>query len=169
VVLAIAVLFLTGMLARVWLFRKLVALGESIIDRIPLIKSLYGAMKDLLQFLGGLDETSRGVPVRIELFDGRVHMMGLLTQRQPESFMGESSKGRVAVYLPMSYQIGGFTVFVERERIEEIEGMTVEDVMKLSMTAGVGSASRGSGPAPAGPAPETDRGPAPSQNPSPPE
>ena len=142
VVITLAAIYLVGLLARTWIFRGVIGLGEAILDRIPGVKSLYSAVKDLLQFLSGADETTKGVPARLKLMDGKVDMLALITQKQPETFMGESERGRVAVYLPMSYQIGGFTVFVRPEDVEEIAGMTVEDVLKLSMTAGVGATGR---------------------------
>lgn len=136
---AFAGIYLTGLLTRHWFFRGIVSLGESIVERIPLVKSLYSAIKDLLQFLSGTDARTRGRPARVHLLDGRVHMLGLITQRQPETFMGDKDKGRTAVYLPMSYQIGGFTVYVPSDQIEELPDLSVEDVLKLSMTAGVSS------------------------------
>ena len=139
---ALAGIYVVGLLATTWVFRKLIQLSEATLDRIPLVKSLYSAVKDLLSFLSGTDAETRGVPARLRLLDGKVHMLALVTQKNPETFMGEGDRGRVAVYLPMSYQIGGFTVFVRPEDVEEISEMSVEDVLKLSMTAGVGSTAR---------------------------
>ena len=138
----VAGVYLVGLLARTWLFRQLVDLTEAVLDRIPLVKSLYSATRDLAQFLGGTDAKTKGVPVRLKLFGDQVHMMALITQREPESFMGQAEQGRVAVYVPMSYQIGGHTIYVRPEQIEEIAGMTVEDAVKLTMTAGVGARGR---------------------------
>jgi uncharacterized membrane protein len=45
----------------------------------------------------------------------------------------------VGVYLPMSYQIGGYTVFLPRSAIEPID-MSVEDAMRFTLTAGMSSA-----------------------------
>ena len=132
-------IYFIGLLAQNWLFRRLQGWAEALVERIPLIKSLYSAVKDLLQFLSGSDSTTRGVPARLKLMDGKLHMMALITQKRPEGFMGEQESGRIAVYLPMSYQIGGFTVFVDPGDVEELEGLTVEDILKLSMTAGVGA------------------------------
>lgn len=138
VLVAFVGIYLVGLLTKNWIFRSLIRMGESIVDRIPLVKSFYSAIKDLLQFLGGTDASKKGRPARVHLLDGRVHMLGLITQKNPENFMGEAERGRTAVYLPMSYQIGGFTVYVPEEQVQEISDLTVEDVLKLSMTAGVG-------------------------------
>lgn len=134
-------IYIVGLLTKNWIFRSLVRLGESVVERIPLVKSMYSAIRDLLQFLGGTDEEKKGRPARISLADGKVDMLGIVTQKSPETFMGPDEEGRVAVYLPMSYQIGGFTVFMPEDMVEEISDLTVEDVLKLSMTAGVGTSS----------------------------
>lgn len=39
----------------------------------------------------------------------------------------------------MSYQIGGYTLYVPRERVEIIEEMDVEELFRLCMTAGLSS------------------------------
>lgn len=144
VAIVLAGIYVVGLLSGTWVVKMGLRLGEAILERIPGVKSFYSAVRDLLQFLSGSDEKARGVPARVKMLDGKVNMLGLITQKQPETFMGESERGRVAVYLPMSYQIGGFTVLVEPEDVEEIAGMTVEQVLKLSMTAGVGLTKRGS-------------------------
>ena len=137
VAVAVVAIYFVGLLTRNWVFRKLGSLGEAIVTRIPLVKSLYSAIKDLMQLVGG-EQASRGVPARIKLMNGEVHLLGIITQKQPENVVGEAEEGRVAIYLPMSLQIGGFTFYVPSEMVEEIPDMDVETVMKLSMTAGVG-------------------------------
>jgi len=47
----------------------------------------------------------------------------------------------------MSYQLGGYTVFMNRDAVQEIEGLTVEDLLKLSLTAGVGGGKPDAGEA----------------------
>jgi uncharacterized membrane protein len=43
------------------------------------------------------------------------------------------------VYLPMSYQIGGYTLFIPREQAQPVD-MSREDAMKFILTAGLKSA-----------------------------
>jgi uncharacterized membrane protein len=53
---------------------------------------------------------------------------------------GIGTASEVAVYLPMSYQVGGYTVIVPREAVRAIE-MSREEAMKFILTAGLKSAS----------------------------
>lgn len=141
-VVGLGTIYVIGLLTRSLLLRKVGRLGEALVERIPLVKSLYGALKDMMMFVGGGDPTSRGVPARLHLMDGKVHMLGIVTQKKPEEQFGREEKGRVAVYLPMSLQIGGFTVFIPEEKVEYMEDMSVETAMRLAMTAGMGHKRR---------------------------
>ncbi len=42
----------------------------------------------------------------------------------------------VAVYLPMSYQIGGYTLYLPRDRIQPTD-LTVEAAMRIVLTGGL--------------------------------
>ncbi|MCD6416322.1 MAG: DUF502 domain-containing protein [Planctomycetes bacterium] len=138
ILLSVAGIYMVGLLARTWLLRLPLRAAESIVERIPLVKSLYSAIKDMLQFLGGGNAKSRGKPCMLKDPEGDLCMLGLVTQQDAERFLSES-RDMVGVYLPMSYQLGGFTVYVPRERVEELKGVSVEQLLKLCLTAGVGS------------------------------
>jgi uncharacterized membrane protein len=139
IVVGVAVIYVVGLLAGTWLLDKLVGLAEQIVDKIPLVKSLYSAVRDLLQFLGGTRAESRGKPAIVKSADGKVVMLGLITQENPRKFLPED-EDRIAVYLPMSYQMGGYTVYLPPGAVQEVADMSVEDLMKLTLTAGVGAA-----------------------------
>lgn len=115
---------------------------------MPLVKTLYEGVRDLLGLVGGQKKSfARVVLVRMPNSDYR--MVGFVTQ---ESLDGIPSLrhlgGRVAVYVSQSYNVGGLTLLVPREDVEEID-MSVADAMRFALTAGV---SASEGPAPAGPA-----------------
>lgn len=47
----------------------------------------------------------------------------------------------VGVYVPLSYQIGGITLYISRDRLTELD-IGVEEAMRLALTAGIQSASK---------------------------
>ncbi|NLW49898.1 MAG: DUF502 domain-containing protein [Candidatus Brocadiaceae bacterium] len=140
IVIGLGAIYAVGLLAKLWIFGGLIRLGEKLIDRIPLVKSLYSAVRDLLQFLGGTQAQSRGKSAVLRSKDGRIELLGIITQEKPERFL-PGQEGKVAVYLPMSYQLGGYTVFVPKDLVEELPGVSVEEMMKLTLTAGVGGSA----------------------------
>jgi uncharacterized membrane protein len=122
-----------GVLSQVWLFRKLIDLGEAILDRMPVIKSVFRATKDFVEYFSG-DETRRfSQVVMVRHPDLKFSLMGFIT-REEFSTLPFGKEGEVAVYLPMSYQIGGYTVFVPREWCEPVD-LQFEDALRLILTA----------------------------------
>ena len=139
IVVGVIAIYAVGLLARSWLFRWPLRIAEAVVERIPLVKSLYSALRDLLQFLGGQEAASRGKPCVWKASGGRTQLLGLITQEEPQKFLPDDEQGRIAVYLPMSYQLGGFTFYVPPDEVEEVKGMTVEELLKLALTAGIGA------------------------------
>jgi uncharacterized membrane protein len=140
VVVGVAGIYVTGLLARTWILRWPLRVAETVVERIPLVKSLYSAVRDLLQFLGGTDKESRGKPCVVRVMDGKALVLGLVTRQEPVSLVPGEAR-RMAVYLPMSYQLGGYTVYVPPELVVPLEGTSVEELLKLCLTAGVGQRS----------------------------
>lgn len=58
ILLGIALIFAVGLLAKPWLFRRLFDWWSTILNRIPLVKTVYGAVQDFMEFLSG-DLSSR--------------------------------------------------------------------------------------------------------------
>ena len=126
--------FIVGLLMKAILIRQLFGLGEKILYRLPLIKTVYRAMRDLFEFFTPKKE-GLGQVVAVT-YDG-IEMIGFVTQtdeqRLPESFREQD---KVLVYLPMSYMIGGFTLFIPREHVRPIK-MSMEEAMRFALTAGI--------------------------------
>lgn len=126
-----------GLLLRIWLFRKVFSLGEALLQRIPGIKSLYGSIRDMVGFFDASKQKDFDKTVMVALADGSVRLMGLVTREDfrdlPEGIGDEQT---VAVYLPMSYQLGGFTVMVPRANIRPVD-MKVDQAMQFVLTAAV--------------------------------
>ena len=66
-----------------------------------------------------------------------MEVIGFITQtdqqRLPESFQEQD---KVLVFVPMSYMIGGFTLFIPREHVRPIN-MSMEEAMRFTLTAGI--------------------------------
>jgi uncharacterized membrane protein len=124
-----------GILLRVWVFRRIFRWGERVLGKIPLIKSLYGSIRDLMGFFDSTKKKDFDKVVMVDLADTGVRLMGLVTREDfstlPE---GIGSDETVAVYVPMSYQIGGYTVIVRKSKVEPVD-MSIEQAMRFTLTA----------------------------------
>jgi uncharacterized membrane protein len=157
VLLGIALIFAVGVLVHLWLVRRLLGWGSAVLDRIPLVRTVYGSVRDLMGYFRGTDRAEAAEQTAmVSLGDGETRMLGMVTRTDfgdlPAGIGGE---GEVAVYLPMSYQIGGFTVIVPRSRVEPID-LSFEEGMRLALTACMTTQKQS--PAAELPGPEDDGG-----------
>ena len=130
----LVVVFVIGLMMKAILIRQLFSFGEKILFQLPLIKTIYRAMRDLFDFFSPQKE---GLGQVVAVTYNGMEMIGFITQtdqqRLPESFR---EKDKVLVYLPMSYMIGGFTMFIASEHVRPLN-MSMEEAMRFTLTAGI--------------------------------
>jgi len=132
-VLLIVAIYLIGLLMHFWLFRGLVGLFERLFERLPGVKTIYESVRDLMKLFGS--QSGKMGRVVEYLPPGQdVGVLGILTSEQPS---GAGGDGRVAVYFPLAYMVGGPVLFVAREHIRDVD-MSVERALRLCATAHVG-------------------------------
>jgi len=143
IVFGIIVMFLVGVIMHAWVARKLVGWTEGLINRIPLVKTVYSSFRDLAAFItgpGGLERPGHQV-VMVPLGDTGMEVMGFVTRQDCTAISPEGSSPEcVAVYLPMSYQMGGYTVVIPRDSLRPLE-MSREQAMRFVLTAGMTAAA----------------------------
>jgi len=130
----LVLMFCVGLLMKAMLVRQLFAFGENIIYHLPIIKTVYSAIRDLFDFFSPKEESfGRVVIVRI----ANMEVIGFVTQENPER-LPESFRNRdsVLVYLPMSYMIGGYTLLVPSQDVRPCN-MSMDEAMRFALTAGI--------------------------------
>jgi len=138
-VILVAAIYLVGLLTHFWIFRAFFHLIEWLFSRLPGIKIIYEAIRDLMKLFGGEAE-SMGRAVRYKLPGTDVAVLGILTNENPCGQDAEPPDKKVAVYVPFSYMFGGPTIHVSREHVEDLD-MSVDQVLKICATAHTGSAT----------------------------
>ena len=134
---ALAITVLIGLLSHVLVFQKLFSLGEEFLHRLPLVKTIYSAIKDFIDYLSpaGKQAMSKVVLVRIPGQD--FEQIGFVTREDFDQLpLLPTVHDPVAVYLPMSYQIGGYTLILPRSALTPLN-LSFEAAMKLVLTGAV--------------------------------
>jgi uncharacterized membrane protein len=130
-VIVIAVITLLGMIGSSFITRPIFELLDEVLNKIPLVKTIYGAVKDLIEaFVGEKNKFSK--PVIVELSEG-VFKPGFITQ---DEFEDNSMKDLIAVYLPHSYAFSGNLYLVKKNKIQVYNGSS-SAFMKLIVSGGV--------------------------------
>ena len=133
----LALIALIGLLSHVLIFQKLFNLGEAIFHRLPLVKTIYTAIKDFTDYLNPDTKNEMGKVVMVQLPGQSFQLMGFVTREQFDDLpFTPAAEDPVAVYMPMSYQIGGYTMFVPRSCLTPLD-IPFEQGMKLVLTGAV--------------------------------
>ncbi|MDT8452572.1 MAG: DUF502 domain-containing protein [Gammaproteobacteria bacterium] len=136
VVAGLILLFFIGLVVNAWLFRNLFKVGENLIERIPLIKSIYSTLRDFVEYFS-ITERRKNLKQVVLLTINDMHLIGFITAEEVNDIpQFQESDDIVAVYFPMSYQIGGYTLYLSRAQLEPLD-MSIEDAMRRVLTAGL--------------------------------
>jgi uncharacterized membrane protein len=150
IVVAIAIIFGVGVLMHAVLFRRLWLKAEEAMLAVPLVRSIYSAVKDLIGLFR--NEGPAVQVVAVTLPGTTWKLLGFVTRAEFTDLpQGIGSPSEIAVYLPMSYQVGGYTVILPRDAVRSVE-MSREDAMKFILTAGLKTADAPRKPPAAAPA-----------------
>ena len=131
----ILILFFIGLMVNAWLFKRIIGLGEHLLERIPLIKTVYGALRDFMDYFSPSQEQKELQKVVMVTLN-EIQLIGFITGEIGNLEGIDMPEDKVAVYLPLSYQLGGYTVYLSKDRIQVID-MSVEDAMRRVLTAGL--------------------------------
>ncbi len=137
IVVCVILIFSIGVMLNSWVIRTIFRIFDGILKRIPLVKTLYGAVTDLMGLFSGSEDRGLSQVVMVRIGESDARLLGFLTRSDFSDLPdGIGEEGKVAVYLPMSYQLGGFTTIVPRESVEPVD-MSLEDAMRFAIAAGV--------------------------------
>lgn len=129
--LIVAGIIVVGALASNFVIRKFLQLTDRVFTRAPLVRLLYGAIRDLLEaFVGDRKRFDR--PVAVSLTED-VRALGFVTQ---EDLAFLSLPGQVAVYLPFSYTWDGCMLVVPSSRVQRLDADSAT-IMALVVSGGV--------------------------------
>lgn len=137
VIAMLVAIFLVGLLTRALLIRRVLNLGERLVNHIPLVKTLYGALRDLTSFVSGDRQQQFSRVVAVSLPGLEMDLIGFVTREDLSALPAPAAGAdKVAVYLPLSYQIGGYTVLIPKNRLQPLD-MSMESAMRFTVTAGM--------------------------------
>jgi len=129
--------FLVGLLMHAYVVRRLFAWGEQILYRLPVVKSVYRAIRDFFNYFSPDKKKEFEQVVAVSIGDTGMQVIGFVTQTVPEHLPEDfREEGSILVYLPLSYMIGGYAVLMPRSAVRPLD-MSMDEAMRFTLTAGV--------------------------------
>jgi len=132
----LALITVLGWLSTRFLTGKIIELIDTLLEKIPFVKTIYSIIKDTVQsFLG--DKKSFSKVVLVTIPGTSMKSIGFITSEQLEAFY-QPLADHVAVYVPQTFQMAGFTFLFPKDDVEVID-VKPEEAMKFILSGGLAS------------------------------
>lgn len=142
IVIVIWVLATIGWLAAGYLGRILVGTGEAVVNRMPVIRAIYGAVKQIFETLLAARSTAFRQVVLVEFPRKGVWRYAFVTGTTPGKTQAQSPDGLVNVFIPNTPNVtAGFLALFSPKEIVEVD-LTVEEALKLMVSGGIAIPTR---------------------------
>jgi uncharacterized membrane protein len=138
----ILIVLIVGALMNAWIVRKWFAWSEHLLYRTPIVKSVYGSIREFFDFFSHPREEGFLEVVFVPFGDNKAWSLGFVTKTDAHNFFANSlqedasQEEILAVYVPLSYQIGGITLVLPRSQVRPAS-ISTEEAWRFILTAGV--------------------------------
>ena len=137
IILALSILLLTGMLAANLFGRRFVEIWERILNKIPLVRSIYSSIKQISNTIFDPSGKSFRKVVMLQYPRKGLWSIGFLTNDNVGDEMSAVDDRLVAVFIPTTPNpTSGYIVMVRNDEITELD-MSVEEGFKFIISMGV--------------------------------
>ena len=137
VLLAAILVLTTGMIVANFLGKRLVVSLEHFLARIPLVRSLYAAIKQIMEAVLSTDAQSFRKVLLIEYPRKGVWSLAFLTSDNLGEVQAKTSSEVISVFIPTTPNpTSGFIIMVPKDDVIELD-MAVEDGLKMIISLGV--------------------------------
>lgn len=136
-ILGITLIFLLGAVLKYFLLQPIIHFFESVLSKIPLIRSVYFGIKQLIHAFSGYDETTFNQVVLVEYPRKGIYSIGFITgEPHPHFELGTDTK-YYHVYIPSvpNPTTGHFTIVSEQD-IKKT-ALTRQDALAIIISGGI--------------------------------
>ena len=137
IILALSILLLTGMLAANLFGRRFVEIWERLLNKIPLVRSIYSSIKQISNTIFDPSGKSFRKVVMLQYPRKGLWSIGFLTNDNVGDEMSAVDDRLVAVFIPTTPNpTSGFIIMTRNDEITELD-MSVEEGFKFIISMGV--------------------------------
>ena len=135
IIIALLIIILIGLLAGNFIGKKFLSLGEKLLSKIPVIKTVYQGVKHLTTgIIGDKKIFSRVVLLKFPF--GGMTSIGFVTGEAPEILAQSKGRNSLKIFIPTTPNpTSGFFCIAAEEEVESLD-ISVDDAFKLIISAG---------------------------------
>ncbi|KTC86810.1 DUF502 domain-containing protein [Legionella brunensis] len=138
VILSLVIILVTGLIATNYLGQRLVNLGEKILAKIPLVRSIYNAVKQVINALFATNSQAFRKVLLIEYPRKGIWSIAFLTGNTNGSVISEhTGEEMLSLFVPTTPNpTSGFLMMISKQEAIEVP-MTVDEALKFIISLGV--------------------------------
>ena len=137
ILLALFLLLGTGLIAANYFGKKIVDFWESLLDRIPLVRNIYSAVKRFLEVILSDSTQSFSRVLLIEYPRKGLYSLSFQTSQNLGEIQDKTGENVVCVFIPTTPNpTSGLILMVPEKDVIELD-MNVEDALKMVISLGV--------------------------------
>ncbi len=130
-------LIIVGTLARLYFINYFISLGERFIKQVPVLRSLYAAIKQLLLSISSRKEGRFRKVVLVEFPRKGLYSIGFITGKAVGELQDKTKETVYNVFLPTTPNpTSGFFIMVPENEFTELS-ISVEDAFKIIISGGM--------------------------------
>lgn len=134
--LSFTVIFLLGLVGTNILGRRIIAAFEALLLRLPLVKTIYGAAKQVVDAFHGSERTFQRV-VLVQYPSKGLWVVGFVTAERRDTLHLAASETLLAVFVPTTPNpTSGFLVLVSSEEVIDVD-YSIEEAFKFIISSGI--------------------------------
>lgn len=135
--LTLLLIFLFGLTLNSYLTARFWTHLEKRFLEVPFIKTIYSPLRDVMNLFSKKEDKGMKSVVLVQPMPGGPKVIGVVTRDTFHDLAaGADFHNKVAVYVPFSYALGGMTILVEKDSVQEVD-IPIEKAMSLAITAWV--------------------------------
>ena len=137
IVATVVIMIVVGWIAATVSGRFFVGLGERIIDRMPVIRSIYGGMKQVFETVFARQSIAFRQAVLVKFPNDDTWAIAFLTQRPSRAIRDVAGQDVYAVFMPTAPNpTSGYLLFFPKEKVRQLN-LSVEEAFKLILSGGL--------------------------------
>lgn len=137
VIFSLVLLFVTGIIATNFLGQRLFRWSEAILDRIPLVRSIYSATKQVMETVFSSNSQAFRKVLLVEYPRKGMWTIAFQTGSASKEVCQETGKELVTIFVPTTPNpTSGFLMMIPKSDTKALS-MSIDDALKLIISLGV--------------------------------
>lgn len=133
-VMTVGLIFIFGLMLNNFLAVRFWTALETNLRRVPFLSTVYNPLKDLMNLFAKKKDSGFQTVVLVNV--GGAKMLGIVTRENFKDLSALNVNDSVAVYVPFSYALGGYTFLLPKSQVTPVN-VPIEKAMSLAITAWV--------------------------------